>query len=137
MSRIVLDTNVLISYALNTEGIPGRAVDRVLRRHECFGTAETVAEFYSTLFSAKLDRFVTYQRREEIAAFLSPFISKRRVDFRIEACRDPKDNKFLEAARASDAHFLVTGDKDLLALDPFDRTAILGPKLFLARIDTL
>jgi predicted nucleic acid-binding protein len=77
VSRAVLDTNILISYALNTVGVPGRAVDRVLRRHECFGTAETVAEFYSVLFSAKLDRFVSYERREEIASFLSPFIASR------------------------------------------------------------
>jgi putative PIN family toxin of toxin-antitoxin system len=89
-----------------------------LRRHQWVGTPETVAEFYSVLFSAKFDRFVTFGRREEIAAFLSPFVSIRRVDFRIEACRDPKDDKFLEAAVAGEAHLLVTGDRDLLALDP-------------------
>ena len=61
----------------------------------------------------------------------------RRVDFRIETCRDPKDNKFLEATRAGGADFLVTGDQDLLALDPFARTTILAPSLFLARMDTL
>lgn len=137
MSRVVLDTNVLISYALNTGGVPGRAVDRVLRRHEWIGTADTVAEFYSVLFSAKLDRFVAYERREQIAAFLSSFVTKRRVDLRIDACRDPKDNKFLEAACAGEAEFLVTGDQDLLALDPFDRTIIVTPALFLARSDTL
>lgn len=137
MSRVVLDTNVLISFALKAGSVAGRVVERVLRRHEWVGTPETVAEFYSVLFSAKFDRFIAFERREEIAAFLSPFVSIRRVNFRVEACRDPKDNKFLEAAIAGEANFIVTGDDDLLVLDPFDRTAILAPAAFLMRLDTL
>jgi putative PIN family toxin of toxin-antitoxin system len=137
VSRVVLDTNVLVSFVLNTGSVPGRAVERVLHRHEWIGTPDTIAEFFSVIFSAKLDRFVAFERREEITAFLSPFVSIRRVNERIEACRDPKDNKFLEAALAGDAHFLVTGDGDLLALDPFQRTTILNPASFLMRMDAL
>lgn len=32
---------------------------------------------------------------------------------RVTVCRDPDDNKFLEAALAAQAGYLVTGDKDL------------------------
>ena len=34
-------------------------------------------------------------------------------------CRDPKDDKLLELAVSGKADFLVTGDKDLLVLNPF------------------
>lgn len=36
----------------------------------------------------------------------------------ITACRDPKDNKFLEVAVAGNADAIVSGDDDLLALNP-------------------
>ena len=34
----------------------------------------------------------------------------------LPACRDPDDQKFLEAALAAGAHFLITKDRELLAL---------------------
>ena len=37
----------------------------------------------------------------------------------IRACRDPKDDKFLEVAVHGEARAIITGDADLLDLDPF------------------
>jgi putative PIN family toxin of toxin-antitoxin system len=37
---------------------------------------------------------------------------------RIRACRDPKDDKFLELAVIGDAELIISGDEDLLALHP-------------------
>jgi len=48
------------------------------------------------------------------------------------ACRDPKDNKFLELAVAGEATHIVTGDSDLLVLNPFRDIAVLTPSEFLA-----
>jgi len=39
-------------------------------------------------------------------------------------CRDPKDDAYLSLCIAAKADFLVTGDKDLLAVDP-ERVAAL------------
>jgi putative PIN family toxin of toxin-antitoxin system len=52
---------------------------------------------------------------------------------RITLCRDPRDDKFLELAIAGRADFLVTGDVDLLTLDPFHGTAIMDPATYLRR----
>jgi predicted nucleic acid-binding protein len=49
----------------------------------------------------------------------------------INACRDPKDDKFLTAAVNGHADALVTGDEDLLQLHPFLGIPILTPKRFL------
>lgn len=49
----------------------------------------------------------------------------------ITACRDPRDNKFLELAVAAKAACIVTGDNDLLALHPFRSVPILSPSDFL------
>lgn len=52
-------------------------------------------------------------------------------ELRISVCRDPKDNKFLELAVAANADCIVTGDKDLLVLNPFRGIKIISPADFL------
>ena len=42
------------------------------------------------------------------------------------ACRDSKDNKFLELAVSDQATCVVTGDNDLLVLHPFREIPILS-----------
>jgi uncharacterized protein len=51
----------------------------------------------------------------------------------ITVCRDPKDDKLLEFAVSGAADFLVTGDKDLLILNPFRGVEIITPREFLER----
>jgi uncharacterized protein len=43
---------------------------------------------------------------------------------------DPKDDKFVEAAVAGGAHYIVSGDKHLLALGSYDGIQIVSPALF-------
>jgi predicted nucleic acid-binding protein len=49
----------------------------------------------------------------------------------ITECRDPEDDKFLALAIDGAATYLITGDDDLLALNPFRGVAILTPREFL------
>ncbi len=52
---------------------------------------------------------------------------------RIQACRDPADDKFLEVAVNGRADIIVTGDGDLLDLHPFRGIAILTPAAYMQR----
>ena len=54
---------------------------------------------------------------------------------RIIACRDPRDDKFLEVAVSGRAQVIVSGDEDLLTLHPFERIPIVTPARFLAMLD--
>ena len=49
----------------------------------------------------------------------------------IRICRDPKDDKILELAISGNADCIVTGDDDLLVLNPFREVAIVTPADFL------
>jgi putative PIN family toxin of toxin-antitoxin system len=51
----------------------------------------------------------------------------------ISACRDSKDDKFLEVAINGSASCIVSGDEDLLLLNPFRGVPILTPRDFLNR----
>jgi predicted nucleic acid-binding protein len=46
-------------------------------------------------------------------------------------CRDPKDDFILECAVTGNADRIVTGDKDLLSLDPYGPIRILTPRQYL------
>ena len=46
-------------------------------------------------------------------------------------CRDPDDDKLLETAMMGAADCLVTGDRDLLDMSPFQDIPILSPADFL------
>ncbi|MBV8911874.1 MAG: putative toxin-antitoxin system toxin component, PIN family, partial [Acetobacteraceae bacterium] len=49
---------------------------------------------------------------------------------RIVACRDPTDDKFLELAVNGRADLVVTGDLDLLVLNPFQGIPIITAAAF-------
>jgi len=51
----------------------------------------------------------------------------------IRACRDPRDDKFLELAVNGEADLIVTGDQDLLALHPFRDVPIITPAAYVGR----
>jgi predicted nucleic acid-binding protein len=49
---------------------------------------------------------------------------------RIAACRDVKDDKFLEVAVNGQADLIITGDSDLLVLNPFRNIPIVTSATF-------
>jgi hypothetical protein len=53
----------------------------------------------------------------------------------LSICRDPKDDKFLELAVAGKADVIVSGDDDLLVLDPFREIRIVPARAFLQMLD--
>ena len=59
---------------------------------------------------------------------LAPFIAK--LDMiepvsKIEVCRDPDDNKFIECAVDAKAVYIVSGDKDLLDIQRYENVEII------------
>ena len=53
-----------------------------------------------------------------------------RIMERVAACRDRTDDKFLELAINGAADVIVTGDADLLDLNPFRGIPIVTPAIF-------
>jgi predicted nucleic acid-binding protein len=53
----------------------------------------------------------------------------------VTACRDPQDNKFLELALSGKANHVITGDADLLALNPFRGIFIVTAQDYLRKVN--
>jgi putative PIN family toxin of toxin-antitoxin system len=131
--RVVIDTNVLISSLFLAISTPAQAVDKAITNAQLIATMETLRELIEKLHSPKFDRYVRRERRDALLERVASLVEIVDVLQSIRASRDPKDDKFLEAAVNGRAGVIVTGDKDLLDLDPFRGIAIVTPTAYIAR----
>ena len=136
VERVVVDTSVLVSAAFG--GKPLLALERA-RRHRLLLSDEIVAEVLDVLsrLRPKLGAAV-HDRLRELAEQVLQAGERVVVKQRLEVCRDPNDDIFLEACLAGQATVLLAGDDDLLSLTEKDLKAvglaklrILGPAAWL------
>ena len=130
--RVVLDTNVFISGLFSTSSKPALAVEQAITRDQALATTGTLKELLSNLLSPKFDPYIPRRKREELVLRLSPLVEIVEVVRVVRACRDPRDDKFLEAAINGRGDLIVTGDKDLLVLNPYAGVAIVTPSAYIA-----
>lgn len=128
----VLDTNVLISRLLVPKGVAGRAVDHALARGILLVSEETLGELVEVLGRPKFDLYVSQEDRRQFVELLGGVARMVPITRRLSACRDPKDDKFLDVVLKGEAKAIITGDRALLELDPFHGVRIVGPADFLA-----
>jgi putative PIN family toxin of toxin-antitoxin system len=130
--RVVLDTNVLISRLLAPRAAAARAVHLATGSDSVLASAATLMELADVLSRPKFDPYVSIQERQTFLRMFARLAEHVAISRPIRACRDPKDDKFLELAVNGDAGLIVTGDAELLGLHPFHAIAILTPSAFLA-----
>jgi len=127
--RLVVDTNVVVSAALQPLGNPARALFLALNQHQTFVSREILDEYQDVLFRKKLK--VTRQEAGGILDFVREHTQLVRPLFHIYACKDPDDDKFLECAIAASADYIITGNKKDFP-DEIGKTRIVNPREFLA-----
>jgi uncharacterized protein len=127
--RVIIDTNLLISFLI------GRKLQ---------GIKELLVNFRILLIIAEqnIEELKIVSQRPKFKKYFQPddlndlvlLIKTIGKIFFIEnipqVCRDPKDNYLLELARKSKAHFLVTGDSDLLEIQNYKGTRIIPVREF-------
>ena len=127
--RIVVDTNVFVSAALKESSWPAIVVRWVDGYGRLLKTPATEQEVLAVLerprFAPKIPPLFIENLRRIFAAAELVAITER-----VTACRDPKDDKFLELALNGRADVIVSGDDDLLALEAFRDIPIIDPATF-------
>lgn len=133
MTRVVLDTNVLVS-GLGWGGPPARIIEAVVDGRLVLITSPALLEefrrvlAYPRLAVALPDPQTLAGLVEDIGVVVD---TAGRV---VSASRDEADNRVLEAATAGAADYVVSGDDDLLALGAFEGIAIAGPAAFVGTV---
>ena len=131
--RLVFDTNVLVSALLRTGSVPHRALLRARVDGTLLASDETVGELRTVLLRDKFDSIVRRALREAIIDEYARLCMNIKISSPVRVCRDPRDDKFLEVAAHGQAEVIITGDEDLLILNPFRGIAILNPRDYLER----
>ena len=135
MIRFVFDTNTIVSALLFSHSVPRQAFDRALNSGTILVSDSLIMELGHVLARERFNPYVTQDERNE---FLEGLILKSElveVTESIQACRDPDDDRILELAISGDAAHVVTGDSDLLVMNPFRGAEIVTPAEFLRSFD--
>ncbi len=127
--KVIIDTNIFISFLI---GKKLRSLkDLIIKFDLVLIFSEQNIEELLTVTSR--DKFRKYFNKEDVIDLIS-FIKIVGQVLEIneieEVCRDPKDDFLLALAKESKAHFLVSGDKDLLDLLRYQKTRIISTSQF-------
>ena len=117
MVKIVIDANILISAAFG--GIPLEAISKAFSVGKVYLSPDTVSEVEETVhrLTPKLGDEKAKAMLELWRRFHS-LCEMHKPSRTVVVCRDPKDDAYLSLCAEVMADFLVTGDKDLLVVDP-------------------
>jgi uncharacterized protein len=129
--RFVLDTNVVVSALLLADSIPRRAFDKAITQGTILICVPTLFELADVLHRKQFNKYLLEEERMRFLAGLLKESELLEITETITECRDPKDNKFLELASRGKADCIISGDDDLLALNPFREIRIMTPREFL------
>ena len=131
-NRVVFDTNIIVSALMFPKSLPRKVIDQVDSLGTILVSYDTMLELNEVLTRKKFERYFSQEQRLN---FIGKFFEKAEmveILELVEICRDPKDDKFLELAVNGRANYLITGDQDLLVLNPFQETLIITVSQFFA-----
>ena len=127
--RVLIDTNILFSAVLNTDGIPRKAFNKAVSLPNTglisYQSLEELVTSFCTKFPDKthlLESFLV-ATQTSIELVITPN-SKLDVE---DSIRDPDDRTIYRAAVKANADVILTGDKDLL------ESGISSPQIMSAR----
>jgi putative PIN family toxin of toxin-antitoxin system len=91
---------------------------------------EMLKELSKVSSRPKFKNIFTTKRIKELFSLLDSYAIVVSPSQKVDVCRDRKDDFLLEAALEGNVDYLITGDDDLLVLNPFHGIKIIRPKDF-------
>jgi len=128
--KAILDTNVVIS-GIFWKGAPFEILTAWQRQRFHLALSEPILDEYRRVLDemTKKHSLPLLGSILEVIELHSEMVKP--VSFGRSVCTDPDDDKFLEAAIAADADYIVSGDSALLNLKNYRRVRIVRPVQFL------
>ena len=127
--RVISDTSIWISFLI------GKRLS-IIKKYISDGsitivtTEQLLVEIKTVTGREKLKKYFPKNSVKDLIALLETIAEKFEIKPTHFINRDPKDNFLLDLIDFSKADYLVTGDKDLLAHNPFKTAQILTPAEF-------
>lgn len=127
--RVVFDTNILVSFLIGKvlSGLEDFIIDN---RIQILLSDELLEEMNDVLHRPKFQKYFTKDVINELIALMLSKVEIVEIKETFDVCRDPKDNFLLDLCVSGKADYLVTGDEDLLTLNPFKGVQIINYNSF-------
>ena len=131
--RVVLDTNVVVSAGISTNGNPALILEMLIFEEiKNFTTSEITDEIKEVLQRPHLAKRMALAERELILGIFEKFSQTLEPTVKFNDVHDdPDDNKFLDCAVCASANYIISGDDHLLGLKEFRGIKIVSPAEFI------
>ncbi|WP_199288893.1 putative toxin-antitoxin system toxin component, PIN family [Pseudanabaena sp. FACHB-1998] len=128
--RLVLDTNVLVSAILSPASISAKILNWGEDNGIILYSTATLTEVLSVLGRSKFSKYIDRDDIDGLSIRIKTVWLCVEILNQVQLCRDPKDDKFIDLALNGEASYLITGDSDLLVLNPIQNTSVINPRTF-------
>lgn len=99
-----------------------------------FISAEQLDELTQTLAKPKLRKYLTQNRTKKLFELIWAKAELILVTSAVALCRDPKDDFIINLALDAKANVIISGDNDLLVLNPIGDIRVMSIVEFLGEI---
>lgn len=127
--RIVIDTNIWISYLIG-KTLSGLSEAIISDKVKILFSSKLFEELIEVLQRPKFKKYFTNKIIQEFISLIHSRIEWVEITEYFDDCRDAKDNFLLNLCVCGKADYLITGDEDLLVLNPFRKTKIVDYRSF-------
>lgn len=127
--KVIFDTNIWISFLIGKRlsQIKKYIIDGRIKIVFC---EQLLDEIETVTSRQKLKKYFPQESVKELIDLLEAIGQNVEIRSKNIVSRDPKDDFLFDLIDFSNADFLVTGDKDLLEMNPFKTAQIITPKEF-------
>ena len=124
--KVVIDTNILINAAADESSYAFRILKEIIDgRIEACATHQTMSENRQMLRKLVRDR----EYKDLVEEFFR-VLNVTKVYKPVNVVSDPEDNKLFESIAASGAEYLISEDKEVLAVEEYHGCEVVTPKDF-------
>lgn len=132
-TKIVIDTNVIISAAISEDRIPAEIFELLLlEKIENYTSQEIIDEIIDVFHRPKITRLISDKDINFMIKKYLIFSKKVEPKQRFSLVKDdPKDNIFLDCAVEAAVNYIISGDLHLLSIKEFNNIKVITPRDFL------
>ncbi len=127
--RVVIDTNIWISFLIG-KSLAGLTDAIITNRVQVLFSDDLFSELHEVLQRPKFKKYFSSTAIEQLLVLLYEKIAWVNVVDEFNDCRDKKDNFLLNLSVSGHANYLITGDTDLLVMNPFHGVEIVSYQFF-------
>ncbi len=128
--KIIIDTNVLVSYFINGGNSALTAVIQS-EYYIILASKELFQEYVSVLKRPKFKKYFIDVNVDDLLQVYIKLLTFVEINCDVKLCRDPNDDFIIQLAISSEADFLITGDNDILILESFGNCQFISLSEFI------